>query len=62
MFFRYKLHEATAAMPAKPTTPSWSSQATIITGACRRLHVLAVVPVEEEDSPYVGLLLIEPIE
>jgi hypothetical protein len=34
---------------------------TIVTGVGRRLHVLAVVPVEEEGSPYVGLLQVEPL-
>jgi hypothetical protein len=29
-------------------------------GAGERLRVLDVVPVEEEDSPYVGLLRLEP--
>jgi hypothetical protein len=32
---------------------------TIITGAGRRLRVLSVIPVDEPDSPYVGML-IEP--
>ena len=57
MFYKYKLHEADGsdagevhyAFLVKPGE-------TIITGAGRRLRVLDVVPVDEEDSPYVGLL------
>lgn len=60
MFYRYKLHEADGsdageahyAFLVKPGE-------TIITGAGRKLRVLSVVPVEEEDSPYVGLLQVE---
>jgi hypothetical protein len=32
----------------------------IFLGPCRRLRVLDVVPVEEEDSPFVGFLKVEP--
>jgi hypothetical protein len=61
VFYQYKLHEADGsdageahyAFLAKPGE-------TIITGAGRKLRVLAVVPVEEEDSPFVGPLMVEP--
>jgi hypothetical protein len=33
---------------------------TIWTGDGRKLRVLDLVPVEESDSPYVGLLKVEP--
>jgi hypothetical protein len=33
---------------------------TILTGDGRKLRVLDVVPVDEDDSPYVGLLKVEP--
>ena len=60
MFYRYRLHEADGsdageahyAFLVKPGE-------TIITGAGRKLRVLPVVPVEEDDSPYVGLLQVE---
>jgi hypothetical protein len=32
-----------------------------LTGEGRKLRVLAVVPVDEDDSPYVGLLQVEPV-
>jgi hypothetical protein len=32
---------------------------TIILGSARRVRVVDVIDVEEEDSPYVGLLLVE---
>jgi hypothetical protein len=61
VFYRYRLHEADGsdageahyAFLVKPGE-------TIITGAGRKLRVLAVVPVEEEDSPFVGMLRVEP--
>ncbi len=34
---------------------------TILTGDGRKLRVLDVVPVDEDDSPYVGLLKVEPV-
>jgi hypothetical protein len=33
----------------------------IFLGPGRRLRVLDVVPVEEEDSPYAGFLKVEPV-
>jgi len=55
--FRYKLHwadgseagEASYAMNINAGDLIWA-------GDGRKLHVLDVVPVEEEDSPYTGLL------
>lgn len=57
--FRYKLHwadgseagEASYAINIKVGDLVWISQPTR-----RQLRVLDLVPVEEEDSPYVGLL------
>ena len=62
MFYRYKLHDADGsdageahyAVLAKPGE-------TIITG-CRKLRVLSVVRVEEEDSRYVGMLMVEGVD
>jgi hypothetical protein len=60
LFYRYKLHEADGSDAGEGSLrlPGQAGE-TIITGAGRRLRVLAVVPVEEEDSPYVGLLQVE---
>jgi hypothetical protein len=33
----------------------------IILGAGQKMRVLSVIAVEEEDSPYVGLLQVEPV-
>ena len=60
MVYRYRLHyedgsdagEAHYAVGINPGETIW-------TGDGRKLHVLDVVPVEEEDeSPYVGLLMV----
>jgi hypothetical protein len=58
--FRYRLHledgsdagEATYAVMIKPGDE-------IHLGAGQRLRVLDVVPIEDEDSPIVGLLQVE---
>lgn len=60
MFYKYKLHEADGsdageahyAFIVKPGE-------TILTGAGRKLRVLSVVPVEQEDSDYISLLMVE---
>jgi hypothetical protein len=60
VFYRYKLYEedgtecgeAHYAFLVKPGE-------TIVTGAGRKLRVIDVVPVDEEDSPYVGFLKVE---
>jgi hypothetical protein len=59
VFYKYRLHEADGsdageahyAFIVKPGE-------TIVTGAGRKLRVLSVVPVEEEGSPYVGMLMV----
>jgi len=53
VFYRYRLHEADGSDAGE------AHYETIITGAGRKLRVLLVVPVEEDDSPYVGLLMVE---
>ena len=40
----------------------WKPGDEIFLGAGKRLRVLDVVPVEEGDSPYVGLLRVEATE
>jgi hypothetical protein len=60
MLYRYRLHyedgsdagEAHYAVMIQPDEIIW-------TGGGRKLRVLDVVPVEEEDSPFVGLLRVE---
>jgi hypothetical protein len=62
MLYRYRLHwqdgsdagEAHYAVNIKPGETIW-------TGDGRKLHVLDVMPVEEDDSPYTGLLRVEPL-
>jgi hypothetical protein len=58
--FRYRLHspdgddlgEATYAVMIKPDEE-------ILVGNGRRLRVLAVLPFEDDESPFVGLLQVE---
>ena len=60
MFYRYKVHdvdgndvgEAHYAVLIRPGED-------IIIGAGQEMRVLDVVPVEDEDSPYVGMLQVE---
>lgn len=63
MLYRYRLFnedgteagEAHYAVGIKPGETIW-------TGDGRKLRVLDVVPVDEQDSPYVGLLKVEAVE
>lgn len=58
--FRYRLYEAdgteageaTYSLMIKPGEIVWASDK-------RKLLVIDVVPTEEEDSPYVGMLMVE---
>jgi hypothetical protein len=59
--FRYKLYwadgsEAGDAAYADYVNPGEE----VLIGAGQRLRVLELVPVEEEDSPFVGLLMVKP--
>jgi hypothetical protein len=47
VFYRYRVHELAGE--------------TIVLGAGRRVRVVDVIPVEEEDSPFVGLLRVETV-
>jgi hypothetical protein len=58
MLYRYMLHgndacEAHYAVLIEPGETVW-------TGDGRHLRVFSVVPNEEEDSPFVGVLVVEP--
>jgi len=62
MFYRYRVHEldgcdAGEAHYAVLVEPG----ETIVLGAGRRVRVVDVIPVEEGDSPFVGLLRVEPL-
>jgi hypothetical protein len=62
VFYKYRLHEADGSEGGEAHYAFLMKPGeTIITGAGRKLRVLNVVAVEEEDSPYVGLLLLEPV-
>ena len=57
MFYRYKLYEADGSDAGEAHCAFLVEPGeTIITGAGRKVRVLAVVPVEVEGSPYAGLL------
>jgi hypothetical protein len=61
VFYGYKLHEADGGDAGEAHYAFLVNPGeTIIMGAGRKLRVLDVVPVTEEDSPYVGLLKVEP--
>jgi hypothetical protein len=60
--FRYKMHyedgnEAGDAAYADSVNPGDE----LMLGPGKFVRVLDVVPVDEEDSPYVGLLRVEPV-
>jgi hypothetical protein len=62
VFYRYKVHDAAGdeigeAHYAVLIQPG----ADIVIGAGRKMRVLSVIAVEEEDSPYVGLLQVEAV-
>jgi hypothetical protein len=62
MLYRYRLFDAdgTEAGEAHYAVMIEPGETMIWTGDGRKLHVLAVVPVEEEGSPFVGFLRVEP--
>jgi hypothetical protein len=62
MFYRYKLYEADGSDAGEAHYAVLVEPGeTIITGAGRKVRVLAVVPVEEEVSPYVRPLQVESL-
>ncbi len=59
---RYRLFNADGSDAGEATYPvSVTPGAEIIATDGRHLHVLDLVPVEEEGSPFVGLLRVEPV-
>ena len=62
MFYRYRLFEVdgTEAGEAHYAVLIEAGEV-IFTGDGRKLRVVDVVPVEEEGSPFVGLLRVEPV-
>jgi hypothetical protein len=59
---RYRLYTEDGDELGEATYAVWIKPGEMIhVGAGKRLRVLDVVPVEEEDSPFVGLLTVEPI-
>ena len=61
MFYRYRLFEVdgTEAGEAHYAAYSYRDGETIWTGDGRKLRVVDVVPVEEEGSPFAGLLEVD---
>jgi len=58
--FRYRLHTADGDEVGEATYPSMISPGELLFfGGGRRFRVLAVVPFEEEESEFVGLLQVE---
>ena len=60
--YRYRLFDADGADQGEAYYAVLIEQGDIIWADDRRkLRVVAVVPVEEEDSPFIGFLKVEPI-
>jgi hypothetical protein len=60
--YRYSLVDASGADQGEAYYAILIESGDIIwAGDRRKLRVVAVVPVEEEDSPFIGFLKVEPI-
>jgi hypothetical protein len=60
VLYRYKLYEVDGSEAGEAHYAALiDAGETIWTGDGRKLRVVDVVPVEEEDSPFVGLLRVE---
>jgi hypothetical protein len=58
--FRYKLHYADGSEAGDAAYADWVNVGeTVMLGPGKTVRVLDVVPVDEEGSPYVGLLQVE---
>lgn len=59
--FRYKLHYEDGSEAGDAAYADWVNVGeTVMLGPGNIVRVLAVVPVDEEGSQYVGLLQVEP--
>ena len=62
MFYRYRLFEVDRSEASEAHYAVLIEAGEVIfTGDGRKLRVVDVVPVEEEGSPFVGLLRVEPV-
>jgi hypothetical protein len=62
VFYRYKVHDADGAEIGEAHyAVRIQPGEDIILGAGQKMRALSVIAVEEEDSPYVGLLQVEPV-
>jgi hypothetical protein len=58
--FRYKIHYADGSEASVAAYAGWVNVGeTVMLGPGKTVRVLAVVPVEEDDRPYVGMLQVE---
>jgi hypothetical protein len=60
--YRYRLFDADGADQGEGYYAVLIDEGDIIWAGDRKLRVVAVVPVEEEDSPFVGFLSVEPVD
>ena len=60
--YRYSLFDADRADQGEGYHAVLIDEGDIICAGDRKLRVAAVVPVEEEDSPFVGFLSVEPVD
>jgi hypothetical protein len=60
--FRYKIHYEDGSEAGDAAYADWVNVGeTVMLGPGNTVRVLALVQVEEEDSPYVGLLQVEAV-
>jgi len=58
--FRYKMHYADGSEAGDAAYADWVNVGeTVMLGPGKTVRVLDVVPVEEDDSPYVALLKVD---
>jgi hypothetical protein len=60
--YRYRLFDADGADQGEGYYAVLIDEGDIIWAGDRKLRVVSVVPVEEEDSPFVGFLSVEPVD
>ncbi len=61
MFYRYRVHELDGSDAGEAHYAILvETGETIVLGAGRRVRVVDVIPVDDEDSPFVGMLRVEP--
>lgn len=62
-FYRYRVHDVDGTDRGESSFAVLLQPGEMVPlGGGRRMRIVAVIPVEEDDSPYVGLLQVEILE